>query len=160
LIEFGAAEIGAASPELFAPTPRAEAAAEPDAATLAIVPSDAVGPVTPGVASASDGDSEASDADTFIASDEDAAAGPEEDAAAAPPPPPPDMLAELKNEAIFALSYPHLSCRDENCRDFACLQNVQHAREFPTGAAAKLPGSGINMYAVFMYRHALGVRLR
>jgi hypothetical protein len=167
------------SPELYAPTPSARGVATgttpvgtPDIGTLAI----GVSPEAPDDASSSaesDEDADAvpedaaavpedadavpddasndgsSGADTFVASDEDVAAA--EDAAA--PPPPPDMLAELKNESIFALSHPHLSCRDENCRDFKCLQSVQHAREFPTGAAAKLPGSGINMYAVYLYRH-------
>jgi IS1 family transposase len=145
LAEFG--ELGAASPELFATPQAAAAAAQPEAATLALVAPDvdAVSPATPD----SDGDSEASN-DTFVESDEGAAA---EDDAAAEAAPDEGVLAELKNEQLFRMICSFLSCRDENCKDFQCLQKIQHAREFPTGSAAKLLGSGINMYTVFMFRH-------
>jgi hypothetical protein len=154
LAEFG--ELGAASPELFA-TPQTAAAAQPEAATLALVApdDDVVSPATPD----SDGDSEASN-DTFVESDEGTAA---EDDAAAEAALDEGVLAELKNEQLFRMICPFLCCRDENCKDFQCLQNIQHAREFPTGPAAKLLGSGINMYAVYMLMprvRALGLRLR
>jgi IS1 family transposase len=123
------------SPELFSRTPAGDAGDDAeDAATRPATPS---------------GDDDSGPA-TDVASDSDDA---EEDAAANALPVG-DILAELKNEAIFRIMFAFLCCRDDDCRDFKCLQHVQHAREFPTGAAACLPGSGINMYYVFMFRHA------